>query len=247
MEMVYTKNFELTDLYVDCHRRLKSSVLLYLVQEVSTDHAKLLGTDWETLYTSKHLFWAVIRQKVQITRLPEAGETIRLETWPLPATRVAYPRATIAYDAQGNELFRAMALWVLMDTENRSMVLPGKSGVDVPGIVRGLELDAPGSLMPKPLTNMTEHRVHYGLLDRNGHMNNTRYLDWVDDLLSAQFHKDHPVREFTVCYLAEAREGQQVALHWELSEEGLLRVEANRPQAEDSSKRERVFAAQVQF
>ncbi len=246
MEMLYTKHFELTDLYVDCHRRLKSSVLLYLVQEVSTDHAKLLGSDWDTL-SEKNLFWAIIRQKVQITRLPEAGETIRLETWPLPATRVAYPRATIAYDAQGNELFRTMALWVLMDMENRSMVLPGKSGVDVPGIVRGLELDAPGSLMPKPLANITHHTVHYGLLDRNGHMNNTRYLDWVDDLLSARFHKDHPVREFTVCYLAEAREGQQVALHWELSQEGVLRVEANRPKEDDSGRHERVFAAQVQF
>lgn len=246
MDMIYSKNFELTDLYVDCHRRLKSSVLLYLVQEVSTDHAKLLGSDWETLY-SKNLFWAVIRQKVQITRLPEAGETIRLETWPLPATRVAYPRATIAYDENGNELFRAMALWVLMDIENRSMVLPGKSGVDVPGIVRGLELKAPGSLMPKPMENTTVHTVHYGLLDRNGHMNNTRYLDWVDDLLSAAFHKDHPIREFTVCYLAEAREGQQVTLHWELSQEGILRVEANRPKEDDSSAEERVFAAQVQF
>ena len=246
MEMIYSKDFELTDLHVDCHRRLKSSVLLYLVQEVSTDHAVMLGSGWESLH-SKHLFWAVIRQKVQITRLPEAGEKIRLETWPMPATRVAYPRATIAYDADGNELFRAMALWVLMNTENRSMVLPGKSGVDVPGIVRGLELNAPGSLMPKPLENTAVHTVHYGLLDRNGHMNNTRYLDWVDDLLSAAFHKDHPVREFTVCYLAEAREGQQVTLHWELSQEGILRVEASRPKEEHSGAEERVFAAQVQF
>ncbi len=246
MEMLYTKYFELTDLYVDCHRRLKNSVLLYLVQEVSTDHAKLLGSDWETLH-DKNLFWAIIRQKVKITRLPEAGETIRLETWPLPATRVAYPRATVAYDAEGKELFRTMALWVLMDMENRSMVLPGKSGVDVPGIVRGLELDAPGSLVPKPLANTACHTVHYGLLDRNGHMNNTRYLDWVDDLLNAQFHKDHPVRDFTVCYLAEAREGQEVMLHWELSPEGVLRVEANRLKEDQSGRSERVFAAQVQF
>ncbi len=246
MEMVYRKQFHITDLHVDCHQRLKSSVLLYLVQEVSTDHAKLLGTDWETLH-SRQLFWAVIRQKVQITRLPMAQETIVLETWPLPATRVAYPRATVAYDAAGNELFRAMALWVLMDTESRAMVLPGKSGVDVPGVVRGLELTAPGSLMPKALANTISHTVRYGLLDRNGHMNNTRYLDWVDDLLSAQYHQHHPIREFTVCYLAEARERQQIQLDWELSEEGVLRVEAHRSKEDHSGNRERVFAVQAQF
>lgn len=246
MEMLYTKEFQITDLHVDCHLRLKSSVLLYLVQEVATDHALMLGTGWESLH-SKHLFWAVIRQKVRITRLPTAGETVRLETWPLPATRVAYPRATVAYDADGNELFRTMALWVLMDTRTRSMVLPGKSGVDVPGTVRGLELDAPSSLMPKPLANTAHHTVRYSQLDRNGHMNNTRYMDWVDDLLDAQFHKAHPAREFTVCYLAEAREGQQMTLDWELSEEGILRLEVQRPKDDASGRQERVFAAQVQF
>ena len=246
MELLYTKNFEINDLHVDCHRRLKSSVLLYLVQEVSTDHALMLGTGWETLH-SRHLFWAVIRQKVHISRLPMAGEKIRLETWPMPATRVAYPRATIAYDENGRELFRAMALWVLMDTQNRSMVLPAKSGVDVPGIVRGLELDAPGSLVPKALANTVNHTVRYSQLDRNGHMNNTRYMDWVDDLLTAEFHKAHPARGFTVCYLAEAKEGQQVTLDWALSEEGILRLEAHRLKDDQSGKQERVFAAEVQF
>ena len=246
MNMIYQKQFQITDLHLDCFQRIKPSVLLYFAQEVATDHAAQLGTDWETL-AHKHLFWAVIRHKVQITRLPQSGETITVETWPLPATRVAYPRATIAFDAQGKELFRTMALWVLMDTQTRSMILPGKSGVDVPGIVRGLEADTPGSIVPKVLANAVSHTVSYTLLDRNGHMNNTRYLDWVDDLLPADFHKDHPAKEFTVCYLAEAREGQCLTLDWELSETGLLSVETHRPKQDDSGRQERVFAAQIQF
>ena len=61
----------------------------------------------------------------------------------MPTTRTAYPRSTIAYDADGKECFRAISLWVLMDTQNRSMVLPGKSGVDVAGLLRGCELAVP--------------------------------------------------------------------------------------------------------
>ena len=246
MEMIYRKRFSLTDLHVDCFLRLKKSVLLYLAQEVAADHAAQLGTGWEKL-NQKNLFWAVIRHKVQITRLPVSGETITVETWPLPATRVAYPRATIAYDAEGKELFRTMALWVLMDTKTRAMILPGKSGVDVPGIVRGLEADMPGSIVPKPLAHTCTHTVGYALLDRNGHMNNTRYLDWLDDLLTASFHQAHPPKEFTVCYLSEAKEGQKITLDWALSEDNLLVVETHRQKAEDTSKQERVFAAHVQF
>ena len=246
MKMIYKKQFSLTDLHVDCFLRLKPSVLLYFAQEVSADHATQLGSGWETL-AQKHLFWAVIRHKVQITRLPVSGQTITVETWPLPATRVAYPRATIAYDEKGRELFRTMALWVLMDNRTRAMVLPGKSGVEVPGIVRGLEVDFPASIAPKPLDRTVEHTVGYALLDRNGHMNNTKYLDWLDDLLPAEFHKDHPAREFTVCYLSEAREGQQITLNWTLSDSSLLSADILRQQTEMASKQERVFAAHVQF
>ena len=78
-------------------------------------------------------------------------------------------------------------------------------------------------------------------------MNNTKYLDWLDDLLPAEFHKDHPAREFTVCYLSEAREGQQITLNWTLSDSSLLSADILRQQTEMASKQERVFAAHVQF
>ena len=244
MELIYRKQFSVTDLHVDCFLRLKPSVLLYFAQEVAGDHAMELGSGWDTL-NEKHLFWAVIRHKVQITRLPVSGETVTVETWPLPATRVAYPRATIAYDAEGKELFRTMALWVLMDTESRAMVLPGKSGVDVPGIVRGLEADTPASITPKPLEHTAPRRVGYALLDRNGHMNNTRYLDWLDDLLPSDFHAAHTIRELTICYLAEAREGQSLEMNWEIGEDAAFHVESRRRETDGTEHR--VFAANVSF
>lgn len=243
MEPIYRQTVKIEDIHLDCFGRVKPSVLLYFTQEMAGQHAKLLGTDWDTLQ-KKDLFWAIIRHHIKIERLPEAGETITLETWPMPTTRVAYPRATVAYDAQGNVLFRTMALWVLMNTKTRAMVLPGKSGVAVSGTLQGTELSSPVSLAPAVLKNAQLRTVGYSELDRNGHMNNTRYLDWIDDLLPAAFHKEHPVREFTVCYLSEALEKQTLNLAYEQTEEGLFRVEASRKMAD---AQERVFAAQLQF
>ena len=246
MESVYREKFEIRDIHLDCFGRVKPSVLLYFVQEVSGNHASRLGASWEEL-NEKHLFWAIIRQRMQITRLPISGETITVETWPMPTTRVAYPRATVAYDAQGNELFRAHALWVLMDTNTRAMVLPGKSGVTVNGVLRGGEAEAPGSLSPRELPNCVTRQVTYAELDRNLHMNNTRYMDWVDALLPSHFHKEHPVKEFTVCYLSEAREDQHIDMRWDLSEEKVLQVEAHRENTDVHGKTERIFAAQLRF
>ena len=243
MEPFYTQSFEITDLHVDCCGRLLPSKILYLMQEVAGNHFAELSMDYDSL-SQRGLFWAIIRNKVQITRLPMRGETIRLETWPMPTTRVAYPRSIIAYDEAGNEVFRAITLWVLMDLGSRSMILPGKSGIEVAGTLRGNELAAPQGLPAKQLQNHRSRYVNFTDLDRNAHMNNTRYLDWIYDLLGSAFHNCHTIRDITACYLSEAREGQKLDVSWDFPEEGCLLIDIHRNQ-EDKS--ERIFAAKILF
>ena len=85
-----------------------------------------------------------------------------------------------------------------------------------------------------------ERTVLFSDVDRNGHMNNTRYLDWALDLLPSPFHEDRTLREFTVCYMTESREGQTLDLGWTMTEDGILQVDGTR-------NGERIFAALMQF
>ncbi len=243
MEPIYVKNFTLDDLVVDRFGFLKPSAILYYVQEVAGQHFSLISRGQPTL-EQQGLFWAVIRHRVQITRLPSRGETIRVETWPMPTTRTAYPRSVVAYDEENREVFRSVCLWVLMDRNTRAMVLPGRSGVLVEGILRGNELPSPGSLMPMGVGAEVSRRVCFTDLDINGHMNNCRYLDWAADVLPSNFHGQHRLRDFTLCYLAEAKEGDELRLGWELRPDGTLRLDIRRS-AEDSFTR--VFSADFQF
>lgn len=246
MEPLYVKEFEVSPVAVDQFGRLKTGRLLAFLQEAAGDHSAILGTDQKAL-TDKNLFWAVIRHRVQITRLPGMGEKLRIETWPMPTTRTAYPRSTIAYDEAGNECFRSISLWILMDAGTRAMVLPGKSGVEVRGLLRGCELQAPSSLTPKEMGNVQTRTVRYTDLDINGHMNNCRYPDWVDDLLPSGFHARHEIREITLCYMSEVRENEEVTLHFDLSDGPVLAVEAVRQDAGASVQHSRVFSARVEF
>ena len=245
MEMIYRQKYEISPICVDCYGRVKPSVLLYFAQEIAGEHCLQLGTDWDSL-NRLGLFWALIRTKVEITRLPRLGETINIETWPMPETRTAYPRCTVGYDAEGKECFRILALWVLMDTQNRTMVLPGKSGISVPGVVRGIEPDAPRALPAHPGDLSADRMVGFGELDRNLHMNNTRYLEWIMDLLDADYHREHDLQEFTICYLSEARHQQNVQLTGSL-EDQILFVDGHREKTDVPGEKERVFAAKLQF
>ena len=245
MKPIHERTYILEATDVNSADRLKNSRLLAIMQEIAGEHSALLGADRSALEERK-LFWAVIRHRVQITRLPQSGESIRVCTWPMPTTRTAYPRATVAYDADGNELFRGISLWILMDMSTRAMVLPGKSGVEVAGSLQGNELTLPGSLLPQKLPNREDRTVRFSDLDLNGHMNNCRYMEWVDDLLPAEFHRTHSPKQLLVCYLSEAREAEKMEVCWEVSEQSVLRVDAQRS-GEVSAGHSRVFAAQVQF
>ncbi len=244
MEPIFSQEFEITDLHVDRFGRLLPSKILFLMQEVAGIHFAQLSMDYESL-AQRGLFWAITRNKVQITRLPMRGETIRLETWPMPTTRVAYPRSIVAYDQAGNEVFRSITLWVLMDLHNRSMVLPGKSGIEVAGTLRGNELASPLGLPAKPLANFCSRSVCFTDLDRNGHMNNTKYLEWMADLLPSAFHRDNAPLEFTVCYHSEARESDELHMSWQVKDH-ILQVESWR-EAPEAGSFHRVFAAQITY
>ncbi len=239
MEPIYQLSFCVDDLHADRFGRLKSSSILYFVQEAA-------GRHWQHIEgeTNQHcgLYWVIIRHRVQVTRLPRKGETVRLETWPMPTTRVAYPRSVVAYDERGSELFRSISLWVLMDPETRAMVLPDKSGVLVKGILRGNELPSPRSLAPASLGAQVERTVRFTDLDVNGHMNNARYLDWLADLLPGSFHQEHTIHDMTLGYMAEALEEDRLLQQWQMDENGHLRLEITRP---DGEKGHRIFSADV--
>jgi len=241
MDYIYRETFHIAGNAVDRFNRLKPSALLDMMQQVATNQCALLALDWDSM-AARGLCWVVTRQYVQLLRPVPGGSTITVETWPGVTSRVAYPRSTVGYDEEGREVFRAISLWVLMDIENRKMVLPGKSGLDFSGIDRGCELAVPGSLAPAKLEGNARRQVVYSELDVNGHMSNTRYLDWMMDLLPSSFHAGHSIGEFTVSYLSEAWEGEKVDLSYELSPDGLFRLEAREGETEH-----RVFAVKAQF
>lgn len=240
MERIFKKTITITQQDVNSSGKLKLSSLLHYAQEISGNHSDQLGFNWDTL-ASRDLFWAVLRHRVTINRLPSVGETVYLETWPIPATRAAYPRCVRAMDSQGNTLFETISLWVFMNIKTRAMVLPGKSGVDVPGVLRGDEPSFPGSLPPAQPTQSSLWQVDEEDLDINGHVNNARYLDHVENLPDFI----GTPRELTVCYLAEALLGQAITLSWNMTEEGILTVEGARSREDQPDKTERVFAVKL--
>lgn len=241
-KLIYTKTMTISDTQTDRYGRLKPAALLEITQEVAATHAEQLGAGRETL-DPRNLFWAIVRQNIDIRRLPRKGETIVVETWPAPPTRTAFPRHIEVKTTAGEPLFQVAVLWLFMNRDSRAMVLPGASGVDVPGTTRGIELPLPKGIPAKSYDREERRTVRYSELDQNGHLNNTKYANWMEDLLPSAFHRDHRLSRLHICYMSEALEGQEIALSWELVE-NQLHLSASRQGAEGQQW---VFALRAEY
>ena len=244
MDFVYTNQYPVTSLHTDCFGQCRPSFLLRMSQDAAEEQCHLLGTDRAAL-NKKNYFWAIIRQRMEITRLPKTGEVVTLKTWPMPTTRVAYPRAAEGFDENGNSLFKIISIWIIMDKTSRAMILPGKSGVDVPGTSFGTELKTPGGLCAEKFSNHLQRQVSYFDLDQNRHMNNTRYVDWCFDLFPSAFHEANPLKAITICYNNEALEGQNIDLTW--SDGPVVQVDGSVAATDVNAKQTRIFSAQLEF
>ena len=212
MSGVREEELLLGSIHVDCFRRLRTSMLFTLMQAASIRHTEALGVGRERTL-DRGLLWVVARQRAEIARMPAYGERITLRTWPGATMHVLFPRYYELLSDGGETLVRGSALWSLIDVRSRSTAFPEEYGVEIPGVETGRELPCLARLRLLETPERFTFRVPYSYVDLNGHMNNTRYFDLVEDSLPAAA-AGKLLREAQVEYHAEARLGAALDVRW---------------------------------
>jgi acyl-ACP thioesterase len=188
--------------------------LFSLLQRAAAEHAEALGVGGDALRRDG-LAWILVQWSLEIFSLPEAGSTVRIETWPSGYTDRIVRRDFFVDSPSGVRIGRATSHWAILDLARRRPV-------QMPGPVRSLTttareaaLDAPLSRLPAPdppaFTQSV--RVTAEHLDANGHVNNVRYVEWLLASLPGETLA-RPLAAFEVSFRAEAREGETLDVSW---------------------------------
>lgn len=209
---IYRKKIVLASRDVNMHRRLRTSRLFEFMQESAIHHTEQLGAG-RALTLDKGILWVVTMQQARIERMPEYDEEVLLESWPGKTMHVLFPRYFRLLDASGQCLVAASALWTLVDRESRKLVFPENCGVNIPEEVTGFETSLPTPVPRREADRHHEFTVPFSYVDLNGHMNNTRYYDLVEDLCPAAARGDTPAL-ISAEYSGELRLGELVRVDW---------------------------------
>ena len=63
-----------------------------------------------------------------------------------------------------------------------------------------------------------DYHVRYFDIDMNGHVNNSKYLDWMYDVLGYEFLKTHEPLRMTLKYVKEVSSGGQITSSYQLDQ-----------------------------
>ncbi len=203
----------------DIQGNLYPDLVLTLFQQAADAHSNLMGIGFETI-RERHLLWVVVQIRYEVLQKAEPGQKITVTTWPLPASRLGYERNYLIHNEKGELLLKGTSLWVLIDSENRSLVI----GADVypkgEYYTEKIFTDRTRRLQNfESETPALEVVPDQSLIDRNGHVNNTKYA-----MLAIKALKQLPgtLKSFQIDYIHEVLCGQKLSLYSAIKENSIL-------------------------
>ena len=188
------------------------ALIQHLFGEAAFSHAQLLGYGDEVM-NAQHLIWVVSRLCVEITALPNPGESVWIETWPNPHDLLGVKRQYVMTDSQGKPLCQGEALWCVLDKDSGRLMRT--QGLTFLADDAWLRQDTASELvhttrLVKPLlenTRQTSVVPTDADIDKNDHVNNVVYTDWI--LQSIALKKP---RIYRINFLHQVRLGDTIQL-----------------------------------
>ena len=204
-----------------------------LFQEAAISHAEALGVGREEMSQRSHV-WILSRISVFMTSRPKFGEAISVRTWPRGSNKLfAIRDYDIHYTRDisdhkngpscGEALVRGRSAWLVVDIEKRRPLRPQTAVEKLPlneniNALPGENInsnDPPPSLPARDFSGTVPQlrRSCYSDIDYNGHVNNSRYIQWIQDLLEPEILEKAGQIRLDINYLAEVLYGETIELY----------------------------------
>ncbi len=211
MDGIFTQKLTVPSYAVGADNRLRLSALLQLQQEAGERQLSEIGLSFAEL-KEKGVAFLVTRLKSRIHRLPAMGETVTLSTWQREIRGVQFFRCYTLTDEDGERLADSVSAFALTDTDTRKLLRP--NAIDLAALPAAPDENGcpdPGREEPPALVEVASIRPRWSELDPNGHVNNTRYADYLCDHLPSGMDKKR-ARELYIRFEREIRPDDRLTL-----------------------------------
>lgn len=228
-------SFTIKNTETDAADKLHMHALFSMLQEAASLNALDYGVGSKEL-DEINLCWLLLRVSVRMEKMPAWLDEISIETWSRGADRLFFYRDYIIHSSKGEILGRASSLWVIAEKDSHRPVRPsmllenGNLPVDPEGV---FDFNPPKLFPGKSAQWMSENEnesilmkfADFSEIDRNKHVNNTRYVAWCIDT----FFKNHQdacfIKGIDINFLSEIYYQSKIYLFQGSSSDGTSQID----------------------
>ena len=159
-----------------------TSIVKYMMEAVDRNMLTCSPTYQDLM--ARGLSFVVSRSSIEVLRPLKEYEEITVSTWATPSKSVSFPRSYLI--KVGDEIVaKGLSVWALLDINNGKLVRGSEFSVESYGTGEEIELSIPTrfQLNDDGLTLCGQKKILYSDIDRNFHMNNTKYFDMLFDYI----------------------------------------------------------------
>jgi acyl-ACP thioesterase len=210
-QVIWTQSYAVNTIVVNAQKRLGLVGLLGILQDVAWAHVDHLGHGYEATMDAGAI-WILSRQKLVVADWPMWGDQLTVRTWVRP---VRGPLVQRDYEMLVGErkVGECVAAWLALDVRTRRPVRPAVAGAQLRCRQDyALVLTPEKIALRQDLAEAAQFRVRNSDLDMNGHVNNTRYAQWILDSASPEAYRARRVVRYEVNFLTEVQVGDAVAI-----------------------------------
>ena len=202
--------------------KLYCSSLIGDLQEAAERSSNTIGYGTDFLKENQ-ICWIILKMRLHFTELPSWHETFRIRTWANVIEKIYYGRDFEIYNSDNRLIGQAASTWILADWNTHRPVIAQKRPELPPQAIQDPKLVF-GELCPRiifpsrnDIAGDTEKPViikyaDYNELDRNRHVNNSRYTAWAYDALFKIGYDVSLIEDLVINYNSEVKAGEKVEL-----------------------------------
>lgn len=209
MDKVGTHIFTVQPFEVDFKGDLTFPLFISNLLNTAGHHADERGFGIKHLNLEHHT-WVLSRLALELDRLPQNGETIKMQTWIEGVMRSFTQRNFQIEGEDGQKIGYARSIWAMIDLETRKPVSLAGQVIEQFICDKECPIGKSGKII-MPQGDMTSNFiVKYSDLDINQHMNSAKYVEHIMDEFNIEEIAEKKMKRFEIEYAEECRFGERI-------------------------------------
>lgn len=198
----------------DRYDRMLPASIMDIFQDMAGEHAGYIGVGHKDII-SQNLFWILLRVKYEVIEYPKMYSLVTAKTWPHEAKKLDFIRDFQLVDENDNLLIKGTSLWALVDISTRKMVMSKNVQFNIDEYWQESTFEE--KFLKAGDFEVTEDMVPYEVvsaytdIDVNGHVNNTKYTNFVLNALNLP--ETEQISFLQIDYKKEVLEGEKLLIY----------------------------------